>query len=158
MLAEGIEGLLVQYRWSAADILEAITGASLSSKEMKKFVHIGLKAGIKRTFKKSPEPSKEKVEEALALIKALKDSPHMARKLFMETAKKLPHAPGGPLRKIKPEQEVTVCAEIIALRAHLDTREAIRRVASKRGVSERTIYRIWGKYHPKKKKRTSPKP
>ena len=79
------------------------------------------------------------------------------RKLLMETAKELPHPPGGPPKKIKPEEERTVCAEIIALRDECDTREAIRRIAAKRHVSDRTIYRIWGKYHPKKKQ-TAPKP
>jgi hypothetical protein len=64
--------------------------------------------------------------------------------------KEMPHAPGGPPRKIKLDEEKIVCSEIIALRAEVDTREAIRRVAAKRGVSERTIYRIWGKRYPKK--------
>ena len=157
-LANALEELLAEYQLTAAEIMKVFAGAPLSSKE-KKVVRIGLKAGMKESFKEYPEPSKEKLAESLALIKALKDSPHMARKLLIGTGKQLPHAPGGPLRKIKPEEEGTVCAEIMALRPHCDTREAIQRVASKRGVSERTIYRIWGKYYPKKKKvQTLPKP
>lgn len=120
--------------------------------EGKKCARIGLKAGIKASFIEFPEPKKEKLLHALAMINALKGAPHQARKLFMKVAKDLPHAPGGPLKKIKSEEEVTVCAEIIALRPEMDTREAIRLVASKRRVSERTIYRIWGRYYPKKRK------
>lgn len=152
ILAEALEGLLKESQMSAAEIMEALTGVQLSPKE-RKFVRIGLKAGIKHTFKKSPEPTKDQLSEALAMLNALKGTPHKVRKLLMKVAKDLPHAPGGPRKKIKPEEERTVCAEIIALRAEYDTREAIRRVASKREASERTVYRVWGKYYPKKKKR-----
>lgn len=157
-LAEALEDLLAQNHLSATEIMEALVGTPLSSKE-KQVVRVGLKGGFKQTFEEYPEPTKEKLSKAFAMINALKSTPHKLRKLFMETAKELPHAPGGPRRKIKPEEETTVCAEILVLRAQYDTREAIRHVASKHGVSERTIYRIWGKYHPKKKKRqTTPKP
>lgn len=150
-LTEALEGLLTEYHLSASEIMETLVGAPLPS-GVKKYARIGLKAGIKQSFMKAPEPKKEKLLQALAMINALKKAPHKARKLLMKTAKDLPHAPGGPLKKIKSEDEVAVCTEIFALRSECDTREAIRRVASKRSVSERTIYRIWGKYYPKKRK------
>jgi hypothetical protein len=98
-----------------------------------------------------PEPSKAQLVETIAMIRAFKSAPHKMRSLIKQKMKEMPHAPGGPPRKIKLEEEKTVCSEIIALRAEVDTREAIKRVAAKRGVSERTIYRIWGKRYPKKK-------
>lgn len=151
ILASAFEDLLKENQMSATDIMKALIGVELSPKE-KKFVRIGFKAGIKHTFKKSQEPTKDKLSEALAMINALKGTPYKVRKLLEVVAKDLPHAPGGPRKKIKPEEETSVCAEIIALRPDCDTREAIKRIASKRGVSERTVYRIWGKYYPKKKK------
>ena len=102
-------------------------------------------------LKKNPEPTKAQVMETVAMIRAYKNAPHNLRSLIKQKMKEMPHAPGGPPRKIKPQEEKTVCSEIIALRAELDTRGAIKRVAAKRGVSERTIYRIWGKHYPNKK-------
>lgn len=157
-LAEAFEDLLAQSQLTATEIMKALVGAPLSSKE-KVVVRIGLKGGMKQTLKKYPEPSKDKLSQVFAMINALKGTPHKLRELLEETAKELPHAPGGARKKIKPEEETTVCAEIIALRAEYDTRDAIRRVASKRGVSERTVYRVWGKYHPKKRRsQGSPNP
>jgi hypothetical protein len=150
-ITEALESFLAKYHLSGSDIMAALLNSPLPP-EGKKYARIGLKAGIKASFTEFPEPTKEKLLQVLAMINALKEGPHQARTLFMKVAKDLPHAPGGPLKKIKSKEEATVCAEIIALRAEMDTREAIRRVASKHGVSERTIYRIWGKYFPKKRK------
>jgi hypothetical protein len=52
--------------------------------------------------------------------------------------------------RFKQEEEPIICVEIMGIRTECDTREAIRRVAAKRHASERTIYGIWGKHHPKK--------
>ncbi len=137
--------------FSATELLEALLEAPLP-KQFRKFVQIGYKSGWRSLLKSKPEPSKAKLAEALAMIRAFKNAPHKMRTLIKQSMKEMPHAPGGPPRKIKPEEELTVCSEIIAFRAESDTREAIRRVAAKRGVSERTVYRIWGKRYPKKKK------
>jgi hypothetical protein len=151
LLAETFEAMLAEHQLSATEILGMLLGAPVPPK-LKKLARFGFKAGLKKVFKKMPEPRKEKVTEALAMISALKGAPHKIRKMLTQAVKELPHAPGGPPKKIKPEEELTVCAEIASLRAEHDTREAIRRVAAKRHVSDRTIYRIWGKYHPKKRK------
>jgi hypothetical protein len=150
-LADAFEAMLAEHRLSSTEILEVMLGAPLPSRH-KKLARIGFKAGLKHLFKETPEPKKEKVTEMLAMFSVLKGAPHKIRKMLMQGAKEMPHAPGGPPRKIRLEEEITVCAEITSLKAEHDTREAIRRVAAKRHVSVRTIYRIWGKYHPKKRK------
>jgi hypothetical protein len=151
LLADAFEGMLAEYQMSATELFEIISDAKLPPKG-KKWVRLGFMGGLKNIFLKMPELPAEKVSEALALLDAFRKSPHKMRKLLAQTVKTLPHAPGGPPKKIKPDEERTVCLEIEALRAEYDTREAIRRVAAKRHVSERTVYRIWGKYHPKKTK------
>jgi hypothetical protein len=151
LLADAFEGMLAEHGLSAANMVGALLGVPIPPKH-KKFARIGLKAGMRPMFKKLPEPTKEQMSEVLATLEVLKRAPQKMRKIFMQTAKQLPHALGGPPRKIQPEKERTVCTEILALRDEYDTREAIRRVAAKWDVSDRTIYRIWGKFHPKKKR------
>jgi hypothetical protein len=136
---------------SAAELMEGLLEAPVP-KQYLKFVRMGFKGGWKSILKKGPEPTKEQVAETIALMRAFKNAPHKLRSLIKRKMKEMPHAPGGPPRKIKPEEEKTVCSEVIALRAEVDSREAIRQVAAKRGVSERTVYRIWGKHYPKKKR------
>jgi hypothetical protein len=151
LLSETLEGILAECGTSATDIIGALLGTPLPPKE-RGLARFGLKAGMKGMFKKMPEPTKKELSQSLAILKAFRGSPQKMRKVLMQTAKELPHALGGPPRKVQPEEERTVCAEILALRDEYDTREAIRRVAASWHVSERTIYRIWGKYHPKKKR------
>jgi hypothetical protein len=160
LIADRFEEMLEVSGLSAAELLEALLEAPVSA-EYRKLLRIGYKAGwksiLKAKLKSQPEPSKEKVAEVLAHIQAFKSVPHKLRTVLKQKVKEMPHPPGGRTRKIKLEEERTVCAEITTLRAECDTRQAIRRVAVKRKVSERTVYRIWGKYNPKKKQ-TSPKP
>jgi hypothetical protein len=136
---------------SAVEIMQALLEVPVPNK-YRKFVRMGYKAGWKSLLRPKPEPSKAQVDETIAIIRAFKSAPHKMKALIKQKMKEMPHAPGGPPRKIKPEEEKTVCSEVLALRAEVDTREAIRRVAAKRGVSDRTIYRIWGKRYPKKKR------
>jgi hypothetical protein len=143
---------------SAAQLLAGLLETPIP-KRYHKYARIGYKAGwksiIRAQLKSKPEPKKAKLAEMLAMIRAFKSAPHKMRTLIKQKMKEMPHPPGGPPRKIKLEEERTVCAQITALRAECDTREAIRRVAAKRGVSERTVYRVWSKYNPKKKKSLS---
>jgi len=113
---------------------------------------MGQKGYFKHKFRQMPEPNKNQLAQLLTIIEGLRSAPYKMRSLLKQKVKELPHVPGGAPRKVKLEEELTVCAEIQALRVEYDTREAIRIVARKREASERTIYRIWGKYHPKKKK------
>jgi len=136
---------------SAVEIMQALLEKPVPQR-YRKFVRMGYKAGWISLLKSNPEPTKAQIAEAIALIRTFKSAPHKMRSLIKQKIKEMPHAPGGPPRKIKLEEEKIVCSEIIALRGEVDTREAIRRVAAKRGVSERTIYRLWGKRYPKKKR------
>lgn len=157
-LADAITEMLEANQLSAAEMVGAILEAPIPTKA-KNLVRIGFKAFYKYKFKSLPEPRKNQLDEALAMMAGLKSTPHKFRALLKQRIKELPHEPGGAPRKVKLEEELTVCAEIERLRAECDTREAIRRVARKRGASERTIYRVWGKYNPKKRKiLTSSKP
>lgn len=144
--------LLEATGFTAVEVMEGLLETPVP-KQYRKFVRMGLTGGFKSLLKQNPEPTKEQVAEAIAMMRALKNAPHKMRSLIKKKMKEMPHAPGGPPRKIKAEEEKTVCSEVMALRAELDTREAIKRVAAKRGVSERTVYRIWGKHYPKKKTR-----
>jgi len=141
---------------SVTEIFEVILGSQLP-KKYRRLAQIGYKAGWVHIFKSRPEPNKAQLAEILAIIEGFKNAPRKMRNLLKQAVKNLPRDPGGPPRKIKPEMERTVCAEITGIRPECDTREAIRRVAAKHRVSERTIYRVWGKYNPKKKKK-SPSP
>jgi hypothetical protein len=135
LLVDALEETLAEYGVSATEIIATLLGAPLPPKE-RKLARIGFKAGMRPMFKKMPEPTKKQLSQGLTIIKAFKGSPQKMRKILMQTAKELPHALGGPPRKIQPEEERTVCAEILALRDEYDTREAVRRVAAKRNVSD----------------------
>jgi hypothetical protein len=153
-IVDELEEMLEVTGFSATEILGAMLGSPLPA-PYRKMALIGYKSGLRSVFKPKPEPSKAKLTEVLTMIRAFKITPHKMRTLLKQTMRKLPHPPGGPPRKIRPEEELTICAEIMGLRAECDTREAIRRVAAKRHISERTVYRVWGKYHPKKKRTTA---
>lgn len=135
---------------SAHEVVQALFDAPFPAK-YKKLLRIGRQTGWMRTLMKMPEPDKEQLAQVLAMFDALKNAPGKMRALLKQRIKELPRERGGAPRKIRVEQELTVCAEVEALRSEYDTRGAIGIVAAKRRVSERTIYRIWGKYHPKKK-------
>ena len=151
-LADAVIAMLETNRLSAEAVLEALLDAPISmSARQRHFARIGYRSGFVQMFKSKPEPSQEKLAEALAMFAALKNAPHKMRSLLKRKLKELPPPPGGAPRKVKPQDEAIVCTEILTLKAVHDTREAIRRVAKKRGVSERTVYRIWGKQYPKKK-------
>jgi DNA-binding NarL/FixJ family response regulator len=148
-LAKAVEELLEANRMSAEEVLKAMLGASIPPKQ-KKLAQVGYEGGFKAAFKKMPEPSEDMLNEGLSMLKALKSAPHKMRSLLKQRVKELPHAPGGPPRKLTTEEEKTACAEVAALRSEYENREAIKRVALKRGISERTMYRIWRRHHPKK--------
>jgi hypothetical protein len=149
-LAGAVEELLEFYRISTKEFLEAMLGVS-GSPEFKRVVRIGQRAGLKHSFKDMEEPSKQKLKETLSMLETLKSAPHKVRSILKQGIKELPRAPGGPPRKLTPDQEKMACAEVAALRADIGSREAIQRVARKRVISERTMYRIWRKHHRKRK-------
>jgi hypothetical protein len=54
------------------------------------------------------------------------------RSLLVRRIKELTRQPGGPPRRVRSEEELSLCAEIIALRAELDTREKQSKTRDKR--------------------------
>ncbi len=158
-LARALEEMLEANKLSATEILEVMLEAPIPAKA-KKLVRVGYKAGFMHALRAMPEPKKEQLAKALAMIESFKSFPYKMRSLLKQAVKELPHAPGGPKRKLTPEEENVACAEIEALRGEHGNRQAIHRVALKKGVSARTMYRIWGKHHPQKKEqlRTAPAP
>lgn len=155
LLADAFEKTFEAVGLSATELAGIILGMNIPA-AYKKFVRMGFKAPFKHYFMRQREPSKRQLTQVLAMVEGLRIAPHKMRSLMKQTLKTLPRARGGPPRKVSPEEEKLVCAEIVALRSQYDTREAIRQVARKRGASERTIYRIWGKYYPKKRKLSTP--
>jgi hypothetical protein len=151
-IANALAETLDAHQLSAEAFLEALMHAPLPAAEKRLFRGASKGAWVSR-FKKLPEPDEVQLTQILAMFEALKNAPGKMRALLKERIKELPHAPGGAPKKVRIEEERTVCAEVQALRSEHDTRGAIRIVAAKRHVSERTIYRIWGKYHPKKTRR-----
>jgi len=151
LMWDSIEDSLKTLGISAKDFIEATIGVNIPI-NFNSLVNTGYSEYFKNVLRKQPEPEPGGLALTLAGLKTLKSSPHKIRSLLRQRIKELPHAPGGPPRKVGLDEEKTVCMEIRALRDRYDTREAIRQVARKRNVSERTIYRIWGKYYPKKKR------
>jgi hypothetical protein len=150
-LAEALARTLETVGLSATEFAGAMLGIPIPEKEQK-LVQMGYKAFLTQKFREMPEPSKAQLDQLLTMINAFGSAPQNLRSWMKHKVKELPHSPGGPPRKVKLAEELAVCAEIQANIVEYGTREAIRQVARRRKASERTIYRIWGKYHPKKKK------
>jgi len=110
-LTDELMELLEATGLSGAEVMAGMLESQIP-KQYLKFVGMGLKGGWKSLLKKSPEPKKEQVAEAIAMMRALKNAPHKMRSLMKQKMKQMPHAPGGPPRKIKPEEEKTVCSKL----------------------------------------------
>ncbi len=154
LIVDELENMFEMTGMSAIEVMQGLLEVPVP-KQYRKFVRMGYKAGWKSLLRPKPEPTKDQMAQIITIIRGFASAPHKMRSLIKQKMKEMPHAPGGAPRKIKAEEEKTVLSEVIALRAEVDTREAIRRVAAKHGVSERTIYRIWGKRYPKKKRKAS---
>jgi hypothetical protein len=108
----------------------------------------------------APQPSRVQQAAALELLNSL---PGVMRGAFAKTIKKLPHAPGGhPFALKDPEQRLAICKRIEAYRItkHIDTAEAIQRVASdlnKRHqiVSTKTLRRYYDQFVTEQGRRSS---
>lgn len=106
---------------------------------------------LKKMLLKAPEPSREQKE---AHLKSLHSVPGVLKRAFAKTAKKLPHAPGGhPFALQDPERRLAICKLIEAYRIdnHMDTAEAVAKVASdlnrrQRTVSTKTLRRYYDKF------------
>jgi hypothetical protein len=150
-LADAIATALEAHRLTVEEFMAAFWEHPYPAK-YKRLIPPAQRASLFAALKPANEPTAAELKKQLEMFDALKRSPEKMRALLKQRIKELPHPRGGAPRKVAPRDERMVCAEIEALRPEYDTRGAIQQVASKRGVSERTIYRVWGKYHPKKKR------
>jgi hypothetical protein len=114
-------------------------------KTLKKLRPVHNRAGLEAVLAKEPEPTREELE---AQIKSIELFPYQMRRHIpqatKEAKKHLPHEPGGRPRAIKPQEYQDVRDAIGQLLAR-GTRLKIaqQRVAQRRGVSTRTVQRIW---------------
>jgi hypothetical protein len=103
---------------------------------------------FKELLLKAPEPTSVQLAPTLEMLNSL---PGVMRGALARTIKKLPHSPGGhPFALKDPELRLAVCKRIetYRIRDHLDTAEAIQRVASelKQSVSRKTLRRYYDKF------------
>jgi hypothetical protein len=145
-------------------IVDAMKAVSPLAKKTAEDVSVPLNIGsgdtdwekIKKILLKAPEPSRE--EKGLAL-KLVKTAPYLFREAFMQTAKKLPHAPGGhPLAMKDTAARLAACKRIEACRIdkHMDTAKAVATVAAELNrehhtVSKKTLRRYYDEYIEAKK-------
>jgi hypothetical protein len=115
---------------------------------------------LKKMLLNASEPTEE---ERQKVLNSGKSALYLMRDAFMETAKKLPHAPGGHPFTIEDEERVAVCKRIKMYRIdeHMDTSEAVAKVADElkrkgRTISEKTLRRYFDQY-VKTTKRPSPR-
>lgn len=100
------------------------------------------RSGFEVELRRAPEPTPMQLQATLELIKVM---PYVYRKAMIETAKKMPHDPGGRKRLIEPSEFAAICAEISAqhLQNTTSLAEIIAQIARRKDVSPRAIQRIW---------------
>ncbi len=101
--------------------------------------------GLEARFAKEPEPTPEQLSATVDAIRLL---PYTLRealpKAGKEAAKKIPHRPGGRPRGLKEHEYLQVCKDIGSLLAEgVRLKDAQKRVAQRKGVSLRTVQRVW---------------
>jgi hypothetical protein len=130
------EQLGVNLYQHAAATIKAMTGAS--DAEISKTFRAAKKAAIIGRLKPLPEPDPKKLDEMLHMLKS---QPHVARDIYIEYAKKLPHAPGGRPRALNtPDAQAKLCARIAELLpACEDPQDAYRRA----GAESRPPVSVW---------------
>ena len=154
-LLAAFKGMLGAAGVTGEEILKSVLKISIPKKgkaRVKKLLRAGFEAGFLEDMKRQPEPTEAQIAGVLQMLEALENSPSQVRRLLMQKVKELPHAPGGPRRKLTTTgKEIAACAEVISLHADLSHREALHRVALRHGMSDRTMYRVWRKHNPKRK-------
>ena len=97
--------------------------------------------GLKAMLMKEPEPNPV---ELTVILPAIRKLPYIFRKVLPQAAKTLPHDPGGHPPMLTPEEGRAVCEEIGLLLAQgVELKNAQLRIAHRKGVSLRTIRRVW---------------
>lgn len=105
----------------------------------------GVRAGVARALDDAEEPTADGLQQIFSEMKAI---PYAIRrpaaKAFRGAVKELPHPPGGRPRSLSDEK----IREVIDAVAELNRRGvrlavSYKRVASRIGISPRTIQRVW---------------
>jgi hypothetical protein len=95
----------------------------------------------KRLLMEGPEISPEELEKLLSFLQEIA---YRIREMLPEVAKTIPHDPGGRPISLTEAKKRQACAEIASLYGRgVGVGVAIKRVAQKFGVSERTLRRAW---------------
>jgi hypothetical protein len=111
---------------------------------------IGIWSEIEQGLRKQPEPTQQELEE---LIRRAPQLPHMVRKLLPKLRKAIPHDPGGAPAKLDAKQKARAVQLVGTLMGRGDSySEALQNVATRFGVSSKTIQRAWQAAHPRKRK------
>ena len=101
--------------------------------------------GLEAALARHPEPNSEQLA---AMIKVIHLFPYQLRRVLpeaaKEAAKQLPQDPGERPNALKPEDLPKICDDIGKMISYgINLNSAQARVALQRGVSERTIQRVW---------------
>jgi acyl-CoA reductase-like NAD-dependent aldehyde dehydrogenase len=95
----------------------------------------------KRALIEGSDISPEQLEEVLSLLQGIA---YRIREMMPELTKSIPHEPGGRPRSLTEIQKRQVCTEIASWYGRgVRVGIAIKRVAQKYGVSQRTVRRAW---------------
>ena len=106
----------------------------------KTYAAIDSRENARAALAELPEPDAATLEWFLTTAKSL---PIQSRERLLPFAKKLPHR-AGISPSLKPEEADAVCKQIKQLIANgIKTKEAQRQIAARRGLSLRTIQRIY---------------
>lgn len=142
LLANTFVGLLSDLGLSIPEVVSFALAMPLDD-EAKAFVQRAHRNGLAKQLEELPEWSSAEVSAALAAAEQMRTSTQFLRKKLKEILRGLPRTPKGPRRKIARREERQVCAEVDDLvKQGCERRDAIRRVAQRRGAGDRTIYRI----------------
>ena len=101
---------------------------------------------IEKRLRGAPEPSPKQLDELRAALQGEMptDLQTQIRNLLQQGLKALPPAPRGARPKLAQKEKDEVCELIGKFTGEGNTlAEAIARIARKKGVSERTIKRVW---------------
>jgi len=126
-----------------------VEGMSWACTKLEELLHLlelmSSKSKVETFLAGIQEPDPEEVKQMLAVLRRM---PIELRKIMPEALKRismmLPHEPGGRPVALTPKDRKEVCRKVGSLLAvGLTLRDAQSRVARQKGVSLRTIQRVW---------------
>jgi hypothetical protein len=112
---------------------------------LRKLKQIRSRHSLQAMLAREPELSPSQLSAHIAAIRLL---PYQLRKLLpvatKEAVKNIPHSPGGRPAVFTPDDCLDICAQIGALIGRgVRLKQAQERLSAQKGVSLRTIQRVW---------------